>query len=640
MPKPTTASALAAALVLACLLGAVAAHAQEPPTRGLPADPAALEFFIDGLMAAHLHDHEVAGAMVAVVRDGALLFSKGYGHADADGRVPVDPATTLFRIGSVTKVFTWVAVLQLRDEGLLDLDTDVNEYLDFRIPDTYGESITLRHIMTHTPGFEDRMFGIFGGTGGLSRGEWLRRNLPARVRPPGTVSAYSNYAAALAGYVVERVSGLSWEAYVESRILEPLGMAYATAHEPVPDLLAAQMSGGFARERGRFVAKPFERLGGIAPAGAMSASAESMAAFMIALLQAGQLGDTRILEAASARELLAPALRPDPRLNALTLGLYESSSHGVRIVGHGGGTQWFFTDMALLPDEGLGLFVSYNSAGGALPAVERFRRAFLNRYYPVPALAPDGPPAEWEARAPEYLGRYRMLRRPHTTFDKLLSLVMQGTVTSDEPGEILVVFPMMLEMHLVEVEPGLFRSTDSFAEVGFLRDEATGRQFLHLGVAPPMPSEKVGFSAAPWFHLLLAAFWLLTFLSILVVMPARFLLGRRGWQVEPLRGPERWLRWAALTVTAFALAFIILLAGASADIEAFMSGEARAAIRTALIFPILAIVPGIAVVAGAILAFRRGYWGGWGRSYFALFALAVVVFLAQLQYWNLVGWRM
>ena len=247
--------------------------AQQPPgrfpapARGAPTDAEELERFIDGVMAAHLRDHEVAGATVAVVRGGSLLFSKGYGHADADGRNPVDPATTLFRIGSVTKPFTWVAVLQLRDQGLLDLDADVNQYLDFQIPGTYEEPITLRHILTHPPGFEDRVFGLFGITDEVTRGEWLRANMPARVRPPGTQPSYSNYASALAGYIVERVSGMPWESYVEAHILEPLRMTYATARHPLPQDLAPHMSGGFASEDGQFVAKPFEHLGAMAPAG-------------------------------------------------------------------------------------------------------------------------------------------------------------------------------------------------------------------------------------------------------------------------------------------------------------------------------------------------------------------------------------
>jgi CubicO group peptidase (beta-lactamase class C family) len=606
--------------------------------RGAPGDVAELEGFVDGVMAAHLEDHGVAGAVVAVVRDGTLFWSKGYGFADAERRVPVDPATTLFRIGSTTKPFTWIAVLQLRDAGLVDLDADVNEYLDFRIPATFDDPITLRHLMTHTPGFEDRVFGLFGSKGGVPRGEWLRDNIPARVRPPGTMPSYSNYGSALAGYVVERVSGMSWEAYLEERILEPLGMTYATGREPVPGVLAAHMSAGFGHEEGRFVAKPFEHVDVMAPAGSISASAEAMARFMAAQLQEADAGVGGILAPGTLREMQARAVAPDPRVNGMTLGLYEKSSHGLRIVGHGGGTQWFFTDMALIPDEGLGVFVSYNSAGGALLAVDRFMRAFLDRYYPVPRVGLEGPPAGWSDRAGRYEGRYQALRRSHTTFEKLLGFMWQVRVDVVAPGEILVQTAMLDDERLLEVKPGLFRSEDGFVAAAF-RDDDAGRTHLHLSTLPTTAAEKAGLGTSPGFHLLLLVFWLATFLSIFIVLPGRWVAQRKVATVAPLRGLERWLRWAAVAVALLALVFLVTLAGATEDIEAFMSGAAEDGIRLALAFPVLALLPGLAVVAGAVLAFRRRLWGPWGRAYFAVFAVAVVVFLGQLHYWNLLGWR-
>lgn len=602
-------------------------------------DVAELEHFLDGLMAAHLIDHGVAGATVAVVRDGALLFSTGYGFADAEGRVPVDPATTLFRIGSATKTFTWTAVLQLRDRGLLDLDQDVNAYLDFRIPDTYPEPITLRHLMTHSPGFEDRAFGLFGETSDLSRGDCLRQNLPARVRPPGTLPAYSNYGFALAGYIVERLSEMAWEAYVESEILEPLGMTYASPREPLPSHLVPHLSGGFVRQDGRFVEKPFERIGAMAPAGAISASAEAMAAFMIAHLEGGRLGDAAILEESTARQMQERAFAPDPRINGMGLGFYEMSGHGVRIVGHGGGTQWFFTDMALFPEERLGVFVSYNSAGGAVIPSDRFMRAFLGRFFPVERTVVEGLPAGWTERARMYEGRYQMLRRPYTTFEKLLGLAMQMTVTAGDAGEITIASSMMPAMPMIEVEPGLFRSADGYREAAFGRDERTGRTLLFLGALPPVPAEKVGLAASPWLHLLVLLFWLFALMSVLLLMPGRYLLQRRVAEVPPLHGPERWLRWAALAMTALALAFLAGM-GSIGDTHAFLGGTPARAIRVSLLFPVLAVPTAILLVAGTVAAYRRGYWGPWGRAHFAVVTLAALVFLAQLHYWNLIGWRM
>ncbi len=601
-------------------------------------DPGEFEAFFDGVMAAHLFNHDVAGATVAVVSGGELLFSKGYGYADVDEPVPVDPARTMFRIGSVTKPFTWAAILQLRDEGHLDLDADVNEYLGFSIPDTFEEPITLRHLMTHTPGLEDRVFGLFGLDVSADREKWLRENIPARVRAPGERVSYSNYGTALAGHIVERISGLSWEEYIEQRILDPLGMIYATPREPPPEELAEALSNGFAFEQGRFIPKPFETIGPAAPAGSISASAESMAPFMIALLNEGRYEDRQVLSEQGVSEMLKVATAPHPEVNGMTLGLYEKSARGARMVGHGGGTQWFFTDMALFPEENLGLFVSYNSAGGAMPATVGFIHAFLERHYPSKLATPE-PPRDWEARADRYPGSYRMLRRSHTTFEKLLGLMMQSRVSLGEPGEVIVSSPMTGTIRFVELEPRLFETIDGLVRIGFTEDPKTGRTYLQQSFMPVVESERVGAAATPGFHLLIFIAWLAAFISIILLMPLRYLMQRRFEELEPLRGLERWLRWAALAVALLGLSFLIILMGNLSQ-EEFLSGDARGALVTSLALVLLAIVPGAVVLAGLVLAFIRGLWGLPGRIYYLLFSLGMLLFFAQLHYLNRIGFRM
>ncbi|HEU5208480.1 MAG TPA: serine hydrolase domain-containing protein, partial [Longimicrobiales bacterium] len=199
------------ALGVSMLLSGAPVGAQTPELnvaspRG-PTDAAELEAFLDGVMVAHMRDKHIAGATVSVVRGGGLLLSKGYGFADVEERQPVDAERTMFRIGSVTKLFTWTAVMQLVEAGRIDLDTDVNTYLDFEIPATYDEPITMRHILSHTPGFEEDSRDLFTKDSAsiVPLGRWLADHLPERVRPPGQYSSYSNYATALAGYIVERV---------------------------------------------------------------------------------------------------------------------------------------------------------------------------------------------------------------------------------------------------------------------------------------------------------------------------------------------------------------------------------------------------------------------------------------------------
>src|SRR5271163_4508118 len=147
---------------------------------------------------------DIAGAVIAVVKDGSLVFAKGYGYADTAKKTQISPEMTLFRPGSISKLFIWTAVMQQVEQGKLDLDRDVNDYLDFKIPAAFDKPITLRNLMTHTAGFEevakDMAEPDAASIGPL--GDFLRSHIPARIYPPGTTPAYSNYGAALSGYIV------------------------------------------------------------------------------------------------------------------------------------------------------------------------------------------------------------------------------------------------------------------------------------------------------------------------------------------------------------------------------------------------------------------------------------------------------
>ena len=194
---------------------------------------------MDGAVNAELIARHIPGASVALVRGDQVIFAKGYGYADIEKRQPVVANQTLFRIGSVSKLFIWTAVMQLWEEGKLDLDADVNTYLkDFQIPATYSEPITLKNLMTHTPGFEDlatdgRLF-VNNSSDIMPLGKYLKDRMPARIRPPGEVTAYSNYGSALAAYIVAQVSGMPYDEYVEKNILLPLGMRNTTFEQPLP----------------------------------------------------------------------------------------------------------------------------------------------------------------------------------------------------------------------------------------------------------------------------------------------------------------------------------------------------------------------------------------------------------------------
>ncbi len=278
-----------------------------------------------------------------------MFLTKGYGYADLARSIPVRPDATLFRVGSITKLFTWTAVMQLAEEGKLDLDADVNTYLDFEIPDTYPQPITLKHMMSHTTGFEEIGFGLFPSRLDLIQplGKRLIGRMPARVRPPGQVSAYSNYAVELAGYIVERVSGLPYQEYVEKNLFPPLNMAHSTARQPLPAALASDMSVGYNYGRGAFHPNDFQLLP--QSEGAISSTASDLARFMIAHLQNGEYLGARILRPETAQQMHSTLFRMDERVNGLAYGFMERIVNGQRVIGHSGDTLIFVSDLWLLP---------------------------------------------------------------------------------------------------------------------------------------------------------------------------------------------------------------------------------------------------------------------------------------------------
>src|SRR5262249_55607644 len=184
----------------------------------------------------------------------------GYGLADVATARVVDPDRTLFRPGSISKLFTTVAVMQLVQSGRLELDRDVNGYLDFPIPPAFGQQVTVRDLLRHTAGFDETIRGLvfFDSTRIEPLVDYVRANLPAREYPPGVIPAYSNYGMSLAGYLVQRISGLRFEDYVAERVFAPLGMSRATFRQPVPDSLRPFLSTGYRRAGDRV---PFEIFG-------------------------------------------------------------------------------------------------------------------------------------------------------------------------------------------------------------------------------------------------------------------------------------------------------------------------------------------------------------------------------------------
>ncbi|MEM7414091.1 MAG: serine hydrolase domain-containing protein [Gemmatimonadota bacterium] len=447
------------------------------PARGVPVsaldaatpvlDAESVEAFFDAAFHVQRIERALVGATVSVVHRGEVIFERGYGFADLERRLPVDPETTLFRIGSISKPFVWTALMQLVEQGLVDLDDPVERYIDFEIPDTFDEPIRVWHLLTHTPGFEEGYAGFVARTADEVRplGEALADVVPGRVNAPGTFASYSNYGSALAGYIVERVAGAPWATVLEQGILEPLELKNTNVRTVLSDEHRRQHARGYAVVGGELVPTPWAFMH-LEPAGAISSTASDMARFMLVHLNGGTLNGVRILGEETTRRMHSPLFDAHPDLPPMLHGFYRTDRNGQVVFGHGGNVNQFHSDMILLPESEVGVFVSFNSDPGA---VSRgiMTGAFIDHFFPREHLA--DPPVFSDVDISQYQGEYVPLRTNFTTFEKLRTLFMGGTQLSMGTGETLL---LGRGTPIVPTGPDRFAARYGGPTVVFERDDA------------------------------------------------------------------------------------------------------------------------------------------------------------------------
>lgn len=597
--------------------------------------------FLDGFVPMQLEREDIAGAVVLVVKDGTILFAKGYGYSDVEKKTPVTVDATLFRPGSVSKLFTWTAVMQLVEQGKLDLDRDINEYLDFKIPAKFGKPITLRNIMTHTPGFEEQIKDLITEDAAPSATlkQHLVMHIPERIFPPGATPAYSNYGASLAGYIVERVSGRPFNDYVTENIFKPLGMSHSTFAQPLPAELKALMSNGYRLGSGK--SKSFEIIEE-APAGALAATAADMARFMIAQLQNGKFDNAQILRPETATQMHSRQFGLSPVLNGMCLGFYEETRNGRRIIGHGGDTIYFHSDLHLMLENGVGFFVSYNSAGkGDISPRSALWYHFLDRYFPYT------PPkveklASAEADAKTVSGRYLTTRRSESSFLKVGAVAENVRVTPDENGTIKVEpfkdFNGQIKTWQ-EIAPLVYRSVNGQDLLAFVHD-AHGNMVL----APNFPAaaeQRVSLMASANFNQSFIVGVLVVLGLTLVCWPLAAII--RGHYHQPLDLDPNylrlrpWVRAVCAVDIAFLMIFLMVLTSGGISVLSSKTDFKFHAIQS---LGVLGAIGTVIVLLATLRSWRDPHAWSWGKVWNLLLLLACLGFVWFSYHWNLLNFNM
>jgi CubicO group peptidase (beta-lactamase class C family) len=580
-----------------------------------------------------MKERHIAGATFSFVANGKIIAAEGFGYADVEKEKTVSAESTLFRAGSISKLFVWTALMQLYEKGLVDLDADINSYLgDFKIPDAFGKPITIKNLMSHTPGFGDNTLGLF--TKDRNKLETLEsvilHHMPERIFPPGTQIAYSNYGATLGGYIVERVSKMPFEEYVKKNIFEPLDMKHSTFRQPVDDELFPGLSQAYVYANGKFLEQGFEYVQGT-PAGGISTSAKDMANFMIAHLQNGELRGKRILGSGTAALMHEKSFSYDPRMNGFAHGFIEVNMNNERIIGHGGDTIYFHSLLVLMPEEKLGIYLSSNTANGAAITIPLFRE-YLDKFYPGKqgaALAQSDPNKKPDYK--KYAGVYRVNRRDESDFLKLMSLAMTTYVSVSKDGKAIEISDILSGgiVRCVEVEPGIFQEENGSRRYDFPFEAGDRYSGLLYDYIPVFTFLRAPFWEQLGFNAVIVILMILLVLIGIIARPTGLLsfVGKKGKQAGLERVASLAGTFLIISYISFIIVLVVQLFGD------FIFNPINPLFYTALY---TSLPCAAAMILFTVLAWMKKYWHLVSRVYYSLLCLSAVGFTWFAVYWKLI----
>ena len=619
--------ALLASLSLLTACGSTSSSAslppREPPSGEHQLTAEDVNAWLDGKLPDALKNGDIPGAVVSVVKDGQVVTTRGYGWADtgsAGGNpVAVDPQTSLFRVASVSKIPTSIAAMQLVEQGKVDLDADISAYLDFEIERRFDEPLTLRHLLTHSAGFEEQI----SLTPGTDLEAYVKNDPPAQVFAPGTTPGYSNYGMALAGYIVQRVSGQPFETYVREHVLEPAGMTTSTYEQPLPKDMADSLGPGYT-STGEEV--PFEFMGDF-PAGSLTVSTPDFAAFMNAQLSRSP----KLLREETWEQMWSPGLGEDKlgnraKAGEMGLGYFELTRHGRRVVGHGGDNQGWHSQFELYPEEKTGIFISYNGDGNesSRSLREDLAQGFADRYFPGDAVKASGGKDSAE-RARQVAGSYVPSRTFWTTFlSAWIPAYSSVSIEHTGDGKLKVD-----ETQLVEVEPWVWRQVDGR---GAIAAQVKDGKVVSLSQEPAftlLPMTLLQQALVPVFGVCLVLLLVVT-----VAWPVGALRRRRALKRgREVGAPAPWLtrvaRGGGTVALAAQLTWILILAVIATSSSAITSGSLTWLIpvaRCAQVLQVLGVVAVIPAAVDLVMSLRRR--AGWRRVTMSAILLAALVALA------------
>jgi CubicO group peptidase (beta-lactamase class C family) len=624
----------------AAFLIALFLFGQPLPAQGLPS--------LDTIVPALMKRYDVPGAALAVVRGNKVIALKGFGIARTRDNAPVDSARTLFRLGSIGNLFVATAVMQQLYPFYAELNEDVNSFLEFQIPKTWPEPITLERLLTHTAGFDERVIGSaapsLDSVGPL--GPYLRANIPNRGWPPGKVIGYSSYGYALAAHVVERMTGMPFDRYARERIFAPLGMT-RTFYLRVPNPYALEIADGHECDGASCVAarEVFPRAW---PVGLVYSTAGDMAQFLIAQLNSGASSTGRALDSGSVTLMQEQHFTADSLLPGMSYGFFNQRHRGHQVLSQSGRVPGTNNLVVLVPDAKVGFYLVANGGRGAFGSA--MRDALLGMLLPPDSAAPRAPATMnlSDGYVRSLTGPYQATRFPHRTVERF-PLLFLTSVELGSDGQRLTLPVGDTSIAFAPIDSTHFREVGGERLLGFRRD-STGRVTHLIAPIPLFGSELTRtMERRPWhdgprfMDRYVSALLIAPLLLVLVAWPvAAFLAWRRRRAIDPDALHKRRLR--AQMALGLAILFTIFWAFFGFDFivaSRRMIEQSNGLVygvpeefRTLTFMPWVLAVLAFLMVLSAIASWLARWWNVPRRILYALVTVCAVLTVAFLFRWN------
>ncbi|MEA4849000.1 MAG: serine hydrolase domain-containing protein [Clostridiaceae bacterium] len=607
-----------------------------------PADSEEFERFCDDFFSAKMSEYHVPGAAVVIVKDGKAFFSKGYGYANIEKKIPVEPQKTIFRVASVSKIFTITGILQLEESGLIDINNDVNSYLtNFQVENNYDEPIRIKYLLTHTDGFETRDLGTFvQDTADLLPLESILKNdLNGPVQTPGSKITYGGYGTALAGYLISQVKNESFEEYMNNKIFHPLNMTNSTFQQDLPDNLKENIATvyNFKEDTNKFIPTQFLYVN-TAPTGALSTTPEDMGKFLIALLGGGQYGGNTILQEDTVEKMFNRQYTVHPSLPGVTYGFMESLCNGQKGLVRDGSGVGIRSQIFLLPEHNIGYFYVQNTRGDEM--VEEFNDAFMDRFFPDSDKEIKPEKAMDINKLARYEGIYRPSQTARHTLVKMEALAMGDLeIKADENRELIITvlgeqeiyggFPKVSKW--VAIEPLLFRRIDAERYMAFQENEEGQIINVTSGSGYHGSFVKIPRHESNRTQLYLLISYITVFLGAVIVSLIKFAKGQRN-QLQ-ISGILSLLFIVGIFGALYSL-FIKRVAG----FPAFAFGVSLPA---KLMLTLLAVISVLSIGFLILLIknWRAGKMKLFDKIFYSIVMMSFIGMVFWLHYWNLLGYK-